>query len=96
MEVDNKDLKEFVSSAGAPFGTIVALPLTGLISASEWGWPVSFYLFGIVGLFWTVWWCFAGYDNPSEHPTISEQEKYYVESSLGHLKKKIVSSLLEI
>ncbi|XP_044758455.1 putative inorganic phosphate cotransporter isoform X1 [Coccinella septempunctata] len=86
---ERSQLGTFVYS-GAPFGTIVALPLTGLISASELGWPVSFYLFGIVGMIWTVWWCFAGYDNPSKHPTISEQERYYVESSLGHLKKKIL------
>ncbi|KAL3272615.1 hypothetical protein HHI36_014082 [Cryptolaemus montrouzieri] len=81
---ERSQLGTFVYS-GAPFGTIISLPLTGLISASDWGWPMSFYLCAVIGLLWVVWWCFAGYNNPSHHPFISTEERFYIESSLGHL-----------
>jgi MFS transporter, ACS family, solute carrier family 17 (sodium-dependent inorganic phosphate cotransporter), member 5 len=40
---------------GANFGTIVSIPLTGYLCSLEFmgGWPLSFYIFGVLGI---VWW----------------------------------------
>ncbi|KAK9887947.1 hypothetical protein WA026_000245 [Henosepilachna vigintioctopunctata] len=81
---ERSQLGTFVYS-GASFGTILGLIITGLISASSWGWPMSFYFFGATGLLWCIWWYLCGSSKPSEHPTISKEEQFYIESSLGHL-----------
>ncbi|KAG5862705.1 hypothetical protein JTB14_033776 [Gonioctena quinquepunctata] len=79
--------------AGGPSGTTLAILITGYISASSYGWPMSFYFFNGLGLFWTVCYTFWGYNTPADHPTISEEEKYYIESFSGcdEAKKETVS-----
>ncbi|XP_018561225.1 putative inorganic phosphate cotransporter isoform X1 [Anoplophora glabripennis] len=80
-------LGTFVYAAG-PFGTVVSMLVTGLISSSWYGWPLVFYLYGVAGLLWSVIFTFFGYNGPSFHPTITEEEKFYIESSLGHSDDK--------
>ncbi len=41
--------------SGLSLGTVVSLPLTGALVKSQ-GWPAPFYVFGVVGLVWTVIW----------------------------------------
>lgn len=69
--------------SGVAFGTIITMPVTGFISASWVGWPPTFYLFGGLGYCWAISWAFFGADGPSEHKTITETEKTYIETSLG-------------
>lgn len=71
-----------------PSGTVVALLISGVIAASPYGWPMIFYLYGISGLVLCIIFSFLGHNSPAEHPTISEAEKYYIESSLGRTEKK--------
>ncbi|KAF7994577.1 hypothetical protein HCN44_004049 [Aphidius gifuensis] len=68
--------------AGAQFGTVVSMPLSGLLSGSDYGWPSIFYVFGIVGAIWCVVFLWMVYEDPEKHPSISEDEK-----------KKIISAL---
>ncbi|XP_031637844.1 putative inorganic phosphate cotransporter isoform X2 [Contarinia nasturtii] len=70
--------------AGAQFGTIVSMPLSGLLSeyGFDGGWPSIFYVFGLVGVIWSVAFLFCIYEDPSTHPTIEEKEKKYILSSL--------------
>ena len=42
-------------ASGLSLGTVVALPLTGYL-VREYGWPMPFYLFGVVGLVWALVW----------------------------------------
>eukprot|EP00095_Tigriopus_kingsejongensis_P002481 maker-scaffold988_size73003-snap-gene-0.16 protein:Tk02481 transcript:maker-scaffold988_size73003-snap-gene-0.16-mRNA-1 annotation:"hypothetical protein TcasGA2_TC006625" len=67
---------------GAAFGTILAMPLTGLICDCL-GWEAVFYVFGVLGVLWFVAWCFLCYDSPESHPRINEDEKIYILSSLN-------------
>lgn len=69
---------------GGPFGTVLALPITGWLSESYAGWPAAFYLYGALGLLWTVAYFFLGSESPAQHQTISNEERYYIEQSLGH------------
>ncbi|KAJ8929837.1 hypothetical protein NQ314_017440 [Rhamnusium bicolor] len=73
----------FVYAAG-PFGTVVSMLVTGLIASSWYGWPMVFYLYGGAGILWSVLFTFYGYNAPSFHPSISEEEKFFIEHSLGH------------
>src|SRR6185436_14350367 len=42
-------------TSGLSLGTVVSLPLTGWLTR-EYGWPVPFYVFGIVGFVWVAVW----------------------------------------
>lgn len=69
---------------GAQFGTIVSMPLSGLLSeyGFDGGWPSIFYVFGFVGVIWSVAFLWFVYEEPSSHPHIDEKEKKYIVSSL--------------
>ncbi|KAJ8972635.1 hypothetical protein NQ314_000091 [Rhamnusium bicolor] len=71
--------------AGTNFGTIISLPLSGWLCSLEsgHGWPLSFYLFGIIGIIWFVLWMFLIYDTPTSHPRIDRQEKAFILASIG-------------
>lgn len=55
------------------------MPVTGWICASSFGWPSAFYLYGIMGLAWTILWLWKGCGDPSEHKTISAEERMYIQ-----------------
>jgi MFS transporter, ACS family, solute carrier family 17 (sodium-dependent inorganic phosphate cotransporter), other len=48
---------------GIPLGQIAGLALTGYLTARA-GWPASFYLFGALGLVWTLAFIFPGLQRP--------------------------------
>lgn len=68
--------------AGANFGTIISLPMSGWLCSLEFwgGWPLAFYLFGGLGIVWYVFWLFFIYDSPAVHPRIDPKEKAYIEA----------------
>ncbi|XP_066253956.1 putative inorganic phosphate cotransporter [Euwallacea similis] len=74
--------------ASGPGGTILAIFITGMISASWYGWPMAFYLYGVLGICWCIAMICLGYDNPALHPSISMAERLYIKKSLGHTNKK--------
>lgn len=67
--------------AGGPFGTVIAMPLTGVISGSSVGWPAIFYIYGGLGILWTIFWVAFAADSPSTCKRISLEEKAYIETS---------------
>ncbi|XP_065767726.1 sialin isoform X3 [Muntiacus reevesi] len=70
-----------ISYAGAQLGTVVALPLSGII-CYYMNWTYVFYFFGIVGIIWFILWTCLVSDTPETHKTISSYEKEYILSSL--------------
>jgi MFS family permease len=68
------------STAGAWVGNIVALPLAGYLCVNGFdeGWPSIFYIFGIVGVVWSIAFHFLCADTPKNHIFISEIEKNYI------------------
>lgn len=82
-------LGTFVYAAG-PLGTVVAMLLTGAISASSLGWPFAFYLYGGASIAWCILSAIFSQNSPSDHPRIGEAEKYYIENSLGHVDGKTI------
>nr|CAH7751235.1 unnamed protein product [Callosobruchus chinensis] len=85
-----------LGGSGALLGVIVTMPVTGILCSSSWGWPSTFYLNGALGLIWLVLWIFLAADTPYNHKFITESEKKYITSSLGHTeeaKNGVISSL---
>lgn len=70
-----------ISYAGAQLGTVISLPLSGII-CFYMNWTYVFYLFGIVGIIWFILWIFFVSETPETHKTISRHEKEYILSSL--------------
>jgi ACS family hexuronate transporter-like MFS transporter len=60
-------------NAGTAVGAVVAPPLIALTLAHlSWRWV--FFLAGVVGLLWTLWWVVA-YRTPAEHKRLSADER---------------------
>ncbi|KAI5646635.1 major facilitator superfamily domain-containing protein [Phthorimaea operculella] len=70
--------------AGAQFGTVISMPLSGLLSAygPAGGWPSIFYVFGIIGTVWSLAFLFLVSEDPEKCKRIKENEKKYILSSL--------------
>ncbi|KAJ8929845.1 hypothetical protein NQ314_017449 [Rhamnusium bicolor] len=83
--------------AGIPLGTVLSMPITGYCSKYEMaGWPVSFYIFGVMGIVWFILWAFLSEESPAEHKTISATERKYIEygsHSESNRKNSLLSSL---
>uniref|UniRef100_H2ZN04 Sialin n=1 Tax=Ciona savignyi TaxID=51511 RepID=H2ZN04_CIOSA len=73
--------------AGSSFGTCVTLPVAGVI-ADQLGWEAVFYVTGGVALLWSCIWLAIIHNSPSVHPRISEQERTYINDSIGVEKYK--------
>ncbi|XP_016838631.1 putative inorganic phosphate cotransporter [Nasonia vitripennis] len=74
---------------GPQFGTVVTMPVSGLLAASGIGWPSIFYIFGAFGVAWSALMFCMGADHPSEHPRINPKEALYINNSLGNLDKAV-------
>ncbi|CAO1419936.1 unnamed protein product [Diamesa tonsa] len=66
--------------AGAQFGTVVSMPISGLLA--EHSWPSIFYVFGLIGVVWSLAFLFSIYEDPKSHPKMDESEKKYINKAL--------------
>lgn len=66
---------------GLNIGTVISMPLSGYFCDMTilGGWPLSFYIFGMIGFIWCIFWLAFVYDTPDSHPNISSDEKYFIE-----------------
>lgn len=80
--LERSHLASFAGS-GSYIGTVVALPLSGLL-ANNFGWPSVFYVFGTVVIIWFFFWWKVVKSRPEEDPYISPEELKYIQHSLGN------------
>lgn len=68
---------------GAQMGTIIAMPVSGVLAETAMGWKLIFYATG-GSMFVTagLWFWFSA-SSPEEHPMMSEEEKYYIDMGLN-------------
>ena len=80
--------------AGANFGTVISLPLSGWLCTLDFmgGWPLAFYIFGVLGLFWFIFWMVFVFDSPQTHPWISTAERTFIERSVQRIDDELSSS----
>ncbi|XP_008062880.1 vesicular glutamate transporter 3 [Carlito syrichta] len=70
------------SFCGSYAGAVVAMPLAGLL-VQYIGWSSVFYIYGMFGILWYTFWLLQAYECPAAHPTISTEERTYIETSIG-------------
>ncbi|CAM5131212.1 unnamed protein product [Natator depressus] len=58
------------------------MPLAGVLVQYS-GWSSVFYVYGSFGIFWYMFWLLVSYESPAQHPTITEEERRYIEESIG-------------
>ncbi|XP_069105865.1 sialin-like [Argopecten irradians] len=87
-----------ISSSGATIGSVVVLPVTGILCDSSFlgGWPSAFYVFGGVSVLWFIFWHFLIYETPSDHPRITAAEEIYIESTASEKKASFIESYSEL
>ncbi len=74
--VKERALATGIFNAGTNVGAILC-PIAVPFMYLRWGWPVTFYVTGALGLVWVVaWWCL--YDNPEKHRHLSAAERDYI------------------
>jgi ACS family sodium-dependent inorganic phosphate cotransporter-like MFS transporter 6/7/8 len=80
-------------------GIAVSMPVIGAICGSKVGWPVAFYVYGGLGIVWAMVFAIFAENSPRMHKTISEEEKYYIESTNSvthHTTKKVPTPWISI
>jgi MFS family permease len=58
---------------GSRLGAALTPPVVVLIIARA-GWRTSFFLFGLLGIVWTIFWSRWFRDDPAEHPSVNAEE----------------------
>ncbi|CAF1617607.1 unnamed protein product, partial [Adineta ricciae] len=71
-----------ISFTGSYAGAVLGIPLSGILT-EYFNWQVAFYFYGLVGIIWSVYWWHSSYERPAIHPKISEEERIYIEESIG-------------
>ncbi|XP_071525631.1 putative inorganic phosphate cotransporter [Panulirus ornatus] len=74
---------------GSNLGTVVSYFLSGWLCDQEFmgGWPLTFYVFGALGLAWSAAWFLLVCDRPEHHPRISSAELCFIKTSQQYMKE---------
>lgn len=83
---------KFIIFLGAQLGTAFQLLVSGFL-ADYWSWPVIFYVNAGLGAIWMVAYVIFGSDSPQKSRMISDEEKLYIQTSLGQVGVQRVSSV---
>ncbi|XP_054713555.1 vesicular glutamate transporter 1-like [Uloborus diversus] len=77
-----------IAFCGSYAGAVVGMPLSAILTENI-SWQACFYIYGLFGLIWYVFWLWLTFERPSKHPTISQAELIYIENSLGQMAKTL-------
>ena len=75
--VKERALATGIFNTGTNVGAILC-PIAVPFMYARWGWPVTFYVTGALGLFWVAAWWWL-YDNPEQHRHLSAAERDYIQ-----------------
>ncbi|KOB69179.1 Sodium-dependent phosphate transporter [Operophtera brumata] len=90
--VEEKSRLGALIHAGSQLGNAIQFLISGFI-ADSWGWPAIFYVNGICGAIWTIFYIILGSDSPQKSKMISVEERLYIQTSLGQVgeQKKLIT-----
>ncbi|CAD6242744.1 GSCOCG00009557001-RA-CDS [Cotesia congregata] len=84
---------KFISNMMASsLGAAITMPICGFLIASV-GWESVFYLTGGISIIWSIAWFTLVYDSPAKHPRISNEERRFIEESIGTTSSKKVHAV---
>jgi len=66
-----------IFNAGASIGSVISPPLIAILFV-YFGWQVTFFALGALGVIWVIPWLILNKTSPETHPWISEDEKKYI------------------
>ncbi|XP_047111844.1 sialin-like [Schistocerca piceifrons] len=85
---DHERSKFSIIFLGQYVGTVLSMAATGALCATSLRWPLTFYVFGGVGLLWCLpWWLLAS-DSPAQHTNIDPDERRYIEATIQSSAKQ--------
>jgi len=67
-----------IFNAGTNVGAVLC-PIGVLWILENWGWAKAFYITGVLGFLWIVFWLWF-YESPEKHPKLSAPERDYIKS----------------
>uniref|UniRef100_A0A914DXN0 Major facilitator superfamily (MFS) profile domain-containing protein n=1 Tax=Acrobeloides nanus TaxID=290746 RepID=A0A914DXN0_9BILA len=71
---------------GSYAGAVLGLPLSAwMVSYVHWALP--FYVYGVAGVIWAVFWFALTFEKPAFHPTITAEEKQLIENQIGKVSQ---------
>ncbi|XP_055838550.1 putative inorganic phosphate cotransporter isoform X1 [Episyrphus balteatus] len=70
-----------LAHSGIECGTIVAMYLTGMVAASDLGWPGISYVFSGIGIVFSLFWLIFAENTPADSKFITAAERSYIISS---------------
>ncbi|KAL7642906.1 UNVERIFIED_CONTAM: hypothetical protein RMT77_006195 [Armadillidium vulgare] len=67
------------------------MAVTGWLCSTDFlgGWPSAFYITGLVGIVWTVFWLLLIRNDPAKHPFISSEELQYIQEGCPDRKERL-------
>ncbi|KAB0398886.1 hypothetical protein E2I00_007753, partial [Balaenoptera physalus] len=80
--MNSKWFERACMTTGSYAGAVIAMPLAGVL-VQYMGWASVFYIYGMFGIIWYMFWLLQAYECPAVHPTISHEERTYIETSIG-------------
>ena len=66
-----------IFNAGASIGSVISPPLIAILFVF-FGWKVTFFAMGSLGVIWIIPWVILNKTRPETHPWISEEERTYI------------------
>ncbi|XP_052741527.1 putative inorganic phosphate cotransporter [Bicyclus anynana] len=80
----------FVIQGAILLGTIISLPISGLLTQSRLSWELVFYSQAMMTLSMAVIWALLTASSPEQHQAIGDTEKEFIRDTLaGYYKKKL-------
>ena len=77
IPLQERGLVTGINFSGSRLGAAFTLPLVAWLIDS-YGWRISFFILGVIGIIWAVVWFALFRDTPEEHPYMGEGEKEYI------------------
>ncbi len=88
---DERSVTMSFAFAAMPLASALNSPITSSLCCMDGGWPNVFYWQGGVAAAWLLLYVLLAHDDPDTHPTITEEERAYLQYDCPSSKKKKVN-----
>ncbi|KAI8436412.1 hypothetical protein MSG28_010008 [Choristoneura fumiferana] len=75
---------------GSMIGTVVAMPVSGILAETAIGWKLIFYSISVLALVTAAVWYLAAASSPEEHRLMGDEEQKYIEKGLKSANIKVL------